>query len=89
MPQLDPFIFSSITLFSTFTIISLIFLMHNYIIPIISSSLKLRNKISSISKDLVFHEEKDTKNLREIDVTNFVSSYLSISNNITKKLNNK
>jgi hypothetical protein len=48
MPQLDPLIISSITLYTTIGIIYLIYVMHTHILPAIACNLKIRNKLSSV-----------------------------------------
>lgn len=43
MPQLDIFILSSLVIFTSISVLSLIFFMHTYIVPQIAASLKTRN----------------------------------------------
>lgn len=84
MPQLDPFIFSSITIYSTIVIISLIFIMQSYILPLIASNLKFRNKIFHSTYD--FTSDEKTESNSDIGITNLRNSSSNQLNNIMKKL---
>ena len=62
MPQLDIFAFSSIAVFSSITIVCMIFIMHTYIIPKISEVVKLRHKLNqSSNKKVTINSEKNYK----------------------------
>jgi len=62
MPQLDFYSFSALTLYSSFTILTLIFILHTYFLPKLAEALKIRNKIKrNIQTIQPFHEDEETQ----------------------------
>jgi len=63
MPQLDIFILSSLVIFTTIFLLTLIFVMHTYFVPRIAASLKTRNfltqYIAKTEKKPVFETQQE------------------------------
>lgn len=70
MPQLDIFILTSFVLFTSFFLLTLIFIMHTYIVPQIAASLKTRNILlnqKTVEKTQSVLEKKTEKLLININ----------------------
>ena len=85
MPQLDIFILCSLVIFTTLTLLSLIFFMHTYIVPKIAVSLKTRNFLTIIGEKSKVHQ--NTSKLQTNNaLTNLHISLLKAIKNRIKKI---